>query len=193
MTTTAANQLTIDAPTTGGLKYTDGNQNAGKVLTSDANGVATWRYSAVNLISGTISTATSAVPLNQNYVYTGSYIDLPPGKWNVTVTMIINYGVDLQSGAGLWIRSTFCDSSSTFGYSTDIIGPSYRISGGLIGPAQYALLQGSITFNNTTNATKRYYYWKENSQWAGSTNPTWNIYNFGSLHDENSIIAAPIL
>ena len=53
----------------GKVKIVDGNQAAGKVLTSDANGLATWTYGA-----GTTSTQTSAytITLSDKYVFYGS-------------------------------------------------------------------------------------------------------------------------
>lgn len=68
---------------TGKVTIADGTQADGKVLTSDSNGVATWKKSSVSLVNGVIPSALT-VPIansSQTTGYTGCYIQLTAGTW----------------------------------------------------------------------------------------------------------------
>ncbi len=67
----------------GGLKYEDGNQNTGKVLTSDANGLASWQTPA----STAFFTPSTADTTNIIYSDAGNY-----GKNFLVNTDSVNYG-----------------------------------------------------------------------------------------------------
>lgn len=69
-----------------GIKITDGAQNENYVLTSDTNGNGLWKPVRLTVVRGTNGTGID-IPFTatNTFSYTGSYIDLPPGKWLVTV------------------------------------------------------------------------------------------------------------
>ena len=103
-TTTPSTRLEVNNGTTNGaIKIVDGTQGEGKVLTSDANGVGTWRTSAslkttalgvfpsadITTRSDLQSLNTTGTDPSDPQKYTGVYIDLEPGKWVVNSGMTI--------------------------------------------------------------------------------------------------------
>ncbi|MBD8347060.1 hypothetical protein [Dysgonomonas sp. HGC4] len=166
------------------VRITDGSQGFGKVLTSDADGIAHWEYARLRIVEGVKSTKAVTFPLKYDATVTtgdgialqsGSSITLPPGRWAVAVkTLISIYDVsaktNLTSNDFAWVRSTFVDSPTVSGAinqikSVDIEG-AYLISGRVSGPkpinkknnACWGMMDGLIVINNSTNANKTYYY-----------------------------------
>lgn len=87
----ASAKLQINNGTTAGaIQIKDGTEGAGKILTSDTNGVASWKAPASQYsILGTIPGGAISVPIytGNTTFYTGCYIDLPKGQWNITATV----------------------------------------------------------------------------------------------------------
>ena len=174
-------------PNPTGFKLVDGNQKAGKVLMSDDNGVGTWKINSMYIIKGHMGPGVS-LALNDSsnkkdwtnssdhssgFKSTGSYIALPPGKWQVNVAMLIPYnpgsgGAGLTANDWLWVRSSFSESSSNVAVSPDVLsgGITKYASGNFQGPTpgngnyvtRFGMLIGSIIINNASSATKTYYY-----------------------------------
>ncbi|MBP6730842.1 MAG: hypothetical protein KA149_02220, partial [Chitinophagales bacterium] len=144
-TATPGRPLTINSSTQGAIQITDGSQGAGYVLTSDATGVGTWRLPNIAATYGSISPTGISIAYNTaGYLYTGSTITLPPGKFSVTVTMLMSANATAApNNSFFWVRSTFSDAPGTLSASPDIIG-SPLASGSLVGPAVYGLVNGSI-------------------------------------------------
>jgi len=82
---------------------------------------------------------------------------LPPGKWMITVNMVITKTTVTASTETWLVRSSFSNSTTTLAPSTDIIGGPL-VSGILTSSSAYGFLQGSIVINNTSGADKTYYY-----------------------------------
>lgn len=164
-TTNPSTRLDIEnGSTNGAIKIVDGTQGLNKVLTSDANGVGTWKRSAVDIYYAPIGAGVN-IPFNTTTPqYTGTSVTLPPGKWLVDVTMLMSKGASgivtfTGSSETWWVRTTFGNSNSSFAPSPDIVGSSDLISGGLGSNAPYSIMKGSIVINNTSGANKTYYYW----------------------------------
>ena len=185
-TTTPGTKLTIVNGTAGALQIQDGTQANGYVLTSDATGVGKWQKPSVNATYGVLGAGVN-VPYNTaTYLNTGTTITLPPGKYAVFVSMLMSTGAATPSNSSFWVRSTFGDLSTSTSASPDIVG-SNLASGGLVGPAQFSLVVGTIIINNTTGANKTYYYLVGN---ALATNNTSSLANFGgTANAENNIVA----
>lgn len=147
-----------------GFRLVDGTQANNRVLGCDANGNAIWKELSLNRIIGVKSSGVnlSLVP-NATYYQTGCYIDLPTGKWEVKVNMVLSYtGGTLTSNDWAWVRTSFSDSNGANpAFTPDFIG-GFRVSGLYQGPAstpiKNAMLNGRVVINNTSGATKRYYY-----------------------------------
>jgi hypothetical protein len=90
------------------------------------------------------------------------------------------------------MRSTFGDSATATVHSNDIVGGALA-SGGLVGPAKFGLVAGSIIINNSTNASKTYYYiagYVDDGPGSGF-NLTINGFG-GTLWAEDNIVALQI-
>lgn len=188
----------------GKIRIVDGTQSNNYFLASDANGVGTWKPVVIQSIAGTIGTSGRTIPYNTvNYLYTGCFITLPPGKYSVSVTMLMQpSAVNPTTGgspanSSFWLRSTFADINTLSGVAPNQTGtPTPDIEGGtlasagLVGPALYQMLIGTIIINNTSAGNKTYYYCAGN---ATAYNTTQSIGGFGgSAWNENRIVAIPM-
>lgn len=76
------------------VKIDDGSQATNYVLTSDANGLATWKPSIPKAGFANGILPQTQVDLDHtvagSIIYFGSNIDLPPGKWAVYLGMVLN-------------------------------------------------------------------------------------------------------
>ena len=109
-----------------GFKLVDGTQNTNYILTSDANGVARWEKGpTLKVTIGEKGGQGAYIPYMKTgggvWYATGTYIDLPVGKWLVTAYILIQ--IDNSGGTNLdgntivnplmskdqwlWVRSTF--------------------------------------------------------------------------------------
>jgi len=176
----------------GAFSMQDGSQGLGKVLSSDADGKATWvtNVAVTAAVIGTLgsgytgdSTATQA---------TGSYIDLPAGKWSVQASVLLAATNPPTSGQAIWARLWFSDSATGNATGDYVGGAGTLISGSFVGPAPLALASGTVVINNTSGASKRYYLVKGTHDNAGS-GYTVNFDRLGgSVWGENNIVAYPM-
>lgn len=126
--------------------------------------------------------------------YTGSYIDLPPGKWVVYIYELLcpsNAGVQGWDGTGLdralWIRTSLSNSSVTFSSSPQIIGSSL-VSGSVVAPSIFGMTSGAIYINNNLGVTTRYFLWGN----VDRNGTTCNVHNFAAnAWGENQFFAVP--
>ena len=205
---------TATTPNATGFRLEDGNQKTNFVLTSDTDGVGTWKPVAVTRIVGTRGAGIDVPFKTTGEVYrnTGSYIDLPPGKWEVRVTMLMAVGgvqSDGVPGGGtmtvndwVWLKTTFStvDATTIVGsqISSDIQGASL-VSNLIFGPKslsgdpKFNMLNGSVIINNTSTASKRYYYYAGNTdsqEYTPGGGKATKFYLFGGWDwAENSITA----
>ena len=210
---------TATTPNPSGFRLEDGNQNTNFVLTSDTNGVGTWKPVAITRIVGILGAGIDVPFITAGEVYrkTGSYIDLPPGKWEVRVTMLMPVGgvlSDAIPGGGtmtvndwVWLKTTFStvDAATIVGkdISKDIEGPSL-VSNIFFGPKsvsgepKFNMMNGSVIINNksTATASKRYYYYAGNTdsqEYTPGSGKATKFYLFGgSIWEENSITALKV-
>ena len=184
-----SNLLHVNSATSGAVRIVDGTQAAGRVLTSNATGVATWQPVAINNIIGNLSA--TGVTINYNtgpYLQTGSSITLPQGRFAVNVNMLMarNTLVISPNDSSFWVRSTFSQSPLANPAPSGHIVGSNLISGNHPGTSYYSMLTGTVIIDNPNPSTTYYYV-------AGScvsANTTQNITDFGSTYwAENNIIA----
>ena len=208
---------TAITPDPSGFRLEDGNQNTNFVLTSDTDGVGTWKPVAATRIVGTLGAGVDVPLVTTGGVYrkTGSYIDLPSGKWEVRVTMLMPVGGvlgDPLPGGGtmtvndwVWLKSTFSTVNATTivrsQISSDIEGANL-VSNIFFGPKsvfdqpKFNMLNGSVIINNTSTASKRYYYYAGNTdaqEYTTGSGKATKFYLFGGSNwAENSIIALKV-
>ena len=208
---------TATTPNPSGFRLEDGNQNTNFVLTSDTDGVGTWKPVAVTRIVGTIGAGIDVpfITAGQVYSKTGSYIDLPSGKWEVRVTMLMPVGGvlgDPLPGGGkmtandwVWLKTTFStvDATTIIGnqISSDIEGANL-VSNLFFGPKsvsgepKFNMMIGTVIINNTSTASKRYYYYAGNTdsqEYTTGNGKATKFYLFGGWNwGENTITAMKV-
>ena len=179
--------------------------------------MGTWKPVAATRIVGTIGAGVDVPFITTGDVYrkTGSYIDLPSGKWEVRVTMLMPVGgvpTDALPGGGkmtandwVWLRTTFStvNAATIVGtqISSDIEGASL-VSNIFFGPKsvpdepKFMMMNGSVIINNTSTASKRYYYYAgrtDSYEYTTGSGKATKFYLFGgSDWAENSIIALKV-
>ena len=199
---------TATTPNPSGFRLEDGNQNTNFVLTSDTNGVGTWKPVAATRIVGTLGAGVDVPLVTTGEVYrkTGSYIDLPSGKWEVRVTMLmpIDEGT-MTVNDWVWLKTTFSTVNATTivgsQISSDIEGASL-VSNLFFGPKslpdepKFNMMNGSVIINNTSTASKRYYYYAGNTdsqEYTPGNGKATKFYVFGGSNwAENSITAVKV-
>ena len=179
--------------------------------------MGTWKPVAATRLVGFIGAGIDVPFITTGSVYrkTGSYIDLPSGKWEVRVTMLMPVGgvpSDPLPGGGkmtandwVWLRTTFStlDQATIVGtqISSDIEGASF-VSNIFFGPKsvfdepKFNMLNGSVIINNTSTASKRYYYYAgrtDSYEYTTGSGKATKFYLFGGSNwAENSIIAMKV-
>lgn len=199
-TTAPTNVLDVRSATSGALKIVDGTQGANKILTSDANGVATWQRAASNVAVGTLGGGYD-VPFSQfsDYRYTGSSIALPPGRWMVTISLLLIPQGTITASDWMFVRSTFSEANlTTIGQtgtqSADVIRPtlmSFQLEGPFNGGQKYSVATGTVQINNTSGTTKTYRYIVGNTQASGTVTGA-GLGKVGGVWSENAIYAVAV-
>ncbi len=188
-TTTPTTKLDIRASSPGtGFRLVDGSQGANKVLSSDADGKATWttNVAVTPAVIGVMGVGSSSTSQNS---WTGAYITLPNGKWSVQVTMLASALVDIANDDVIWMRTGFSTSSAAnqMASGSAIVGPSL-VGGSIRDNGKLNMLTGTIIINNTSGGNVTYYYWLYGCDYSAAT--------FNSLGrniwGENSIVAYPM-
>lgn len=171
-----------------GFRLVDGNEKDNRVLTSDDQGIGTWKEVATLQLPIT-ALAGKEDPRYSNdkgihicgnigdeyYHYTKFYIDLPPGRWAVNVAMLMGQDKGNASttpnNSSIWVRTTFLEGEidgtpplpSSPKYFKHLVTPpymegNYLVSGSLGGSATYGIVQGTLVISNKNNRMMRYYY-----------------------------------
>lgn len=176
----------------GTVRIVDGTQATGRVLTSSATGVASWQPISINNVVGVLGGAGINIPYNTtNYLQTGSYITLPPGRWAVNVTMLMRRSggsaAVTPNDSSFWLRTSFSNSALANPTITPDIQGSYFVSGNYPGASFYSMVQGTVIINNPTAGNRTYYYIAGATEIVNTTN---TLQNFGgNVWAENTIIA----
>ena len=175
------------------FKLQDGSEKTGKYLVSDADGVGSW-VSVVNGSSArgvlgdgvTLNLYTAGV--HNTFYDTKSYIDLPTGRWMVYVVMRMPI-VDTNDNSSYWLRTSFSDSNSNLLPSSYIVGSS--LISGLSWYDNKGIVYGFVIINNTTTASKRFYYiaGRTDNVTSSRSRDNYTIVYGGSTDAENNIVA----
>lgn len=178
------------------LRIEDGGQLAGRVLTSNAQGVAYWRDYSAGAVLGTLDATgiNITLPLTGTvYKNTKSKVSLPPGRWVIIFTFVLKCNrAGAAAGSRLWVRSTIGDNSSLDAAkvngtsSLDIEGE--KAFDGVVWTDRSGLLTGRCIVNNTSGLTKDYYYLVGDiTNYQNYTGVV--LTNVGALADNNSMFA----
>lgn len=169
-TVSPSTRLEINNGTTNGaIKIVDGTQSNGYVLTSDANGVGTWKAVSSVTVSGT--TPTSDIPFGANNTTANKYMNasivLPKGSWMVYLGFLVNKANTPNS----YYAARFTLSSSTTailesGYSY-IAGNKYVLSTfstGSKGASEFGFFASGVIRVKVTDPSVTLYLWDNNSR-----------------------------
>jgi hypothetical protein len=158
-----------------GFRLDDGNQAAGKILTSDADGTGTWKMVGIpmKVVSGLFPTRTAPY-------WTGTidiedvYIDLPPGQYLVFLN--VPYAFDIAAptvGIIAYVRICLYDETSgTFDFFSQFTTSPFDAFQLFRSPV-------NIQLNNSSSQTKRYHLQLRNvspvdTPWARAANIIFN-------------------
>lgn len=166
------------------LQILDGAQAQDKVLTSDANGNATWEYPKVPLTVidlGNAGMTTFNQGTDQNMRNLGVALDVPPGKWWYTMQVGFEAAPNNNYKKGtifLRVRALADDESSNGAATLNAMEPyggqprrqwyiskyaygAKYVSTGLQFNGGKSTVVGSLGINNTTGQTKRFYLYAD--------------------------------
>ncbi|MDQ1162917.1 hypothetical protein QE422_003285 [Chryseobacterium sp. SORGH_AS 447] len=124
-TTAPAAKLEVNnGSTAGAIKIVDGTQGAGKVLTSDTNGLGMWKDVSANMVIPALVSSTTTSPANDNaFRYTGQSITLSTGRWMIWVSGYWDYTAGVTTSCNGYLRWDTASSSNS-----PITGTSNRIT-----------------------------------------------------------------
>lgn len=126
-TSNPTNKLHIRSETTGAVRIADGTEGNGKLLVSDANGVATWQNSAPPVVIN--STAGTSVALSTAHTWTGASATVTiPGYYLISPRLITDKS---PSGCGSFIAYNLSTSSTSWTNPSFAIQDAHFASGNL--------------------------------------------------------------
>ena len=179
--------------TAGAVKIVDGTQGAGKVLTSDADGLATWK--SITLFTGTerigvyhwgVGTALG----NTNWNKIAS-ITVPPGASMVYVKIHLLAIGFISGAARAYVGKKDIGWNNSNTNDTPIGGSALFVTYHGIDPE----LQTSFIYNNTTNSNETLYLNLQSNEptvaRSGFEYPTGGVY-LGTKWIENQFYAIPM-
>lgn len=182
-TTTPTAKLEINSTTGNALKISDTTQGLGKVLTSDSNGNARWSAPGTSLAKlAIIPTAEQTVTTiddpqitgDQRIAYSGAYITLTPGKYQVNFTMwCAPTGTNASSSnVNDGFASVFLSTSATSNIAPTYLSPIKSIiiprlyNSAAASPDYYG--SGNIAVNITAPTTLYLWVYMSNGNWTST-------------------------
>ena len=182
------------------LRYVDGNQAAGRLLTSDANGNASWAQP--NILKSPLfpsSSGTSYTGPIVSGINSGITLTLPANStWIVHIEQLVQFNRPLKTylsggnvfSEAVWLRFHWSDTP-TGGGSGDIRAGNLISVACYAGPS-YHLLIGDTVIRNTSASSKTYYFTTAgpNTYNIDPANPI-NLTALFSGWSENTLFAIP--
>ncbi|MDR2627731.1 MAG: hypothetical protein LBC40_06830 [Dysgonamonadaceae bacterium] len=180
------------------LSYLAGGSAPGDemLLISDADGNASWapRYSlpstplAVFDPNGITFNMKDAL-VQQSMINTGTYIEIPPGRWLLVVTMHVNIsGSNIGANDWFWVRSSFVKEGETAPNTAYFEGSNYLISGRTY--RDDTTINGYVIMKNSGQEKLKFFYYVGRVELSPGSSAAISMNNFGSSYwKENSIVA----
>ena len=171
------------SPNPTGFKLVDGNQKTNFVLTSDDDGVGTWKPIAVEyVVVNPLGVNSFVLEAGVNVAkYTGVSVTFPPGKWLLTFLVPVMTAPDNTQGTQ-FVRLRLGDSPTdmpSFSYIPDAIRP--RLAFGAFSNQQnLGVITGNLAVNNTSGAAKTYYLMADHATSAASVTINGTTYSCGT-------------
>lgn len=182
-----------------GFKLQDGNEGDGNVLVSDANGLATWKNIAPNeVITWVKGDKTNLLTYNDpNYSDTGADVVLPPGRWVLSVVMVVSgaSGVPATFATPVFVSSTFADDftiANIGGSLASVKSPNIEGSGlisAICWSATANIMIGTVVVYNTSSVNKTYHYVVGGTSSFGIPVPGYFLWIGSYAWSENNMVA----
>ncbi|WPO83118.1 hypothetical protein SD427_01910 [Chryseobacterium sp. JJR-5R] len=179
----------------GQIKISGGNPGNGKILTSDANGTASW----ITSNSATKTTAVGSLPgtgpdisdVNWKRINSAA-ITLGPGKWLVHIGSTAKGGNNVVTvdGQNRYIAA-LSTSDTSFNQVFSSGGTGYWVAGDQGRGSARAVITGTIAVENTNSGNVTYYLWGKLERWGTDTGLNW-VNAFGSDYLERWFYATPV-
>ncbi|WP_415327215.1 hypothetical protein [Chryseobacterium sp. MMS23-Vi53] len=200
-------KLEINSTSGNALKISDNTQGLGKVLTSDSNGNARWSapgtsFAKLAVIPTTEQTFTTIddpqISGDQRIGYSGAYITLTPGKYQVNFTMWCTpSGTNASvTSSNDGFASVFLSTSSTANVSPNYLSPIKSIiiprlyNSAAASPDYYG--SGNIAVNITENTTLYLWVYMSNGNWTNTAARTMRFrFDAGSYGPYVQMYAVP--
>ena len=174
---------TAPTPNPSGFRLEDGNQKTNFVLTSDTDGVGTWKPIAVEyVVVNPLGVNSFVLEAGVNVAkYTGVSVTFPPGKWLLTFLVPVMTAPDNTQGTQ-FVRLRLGDSPTdmpSFSYIPDAIRP--RLAFGAFSNQQnLGVITGNLAVNNTSGAAKKYYLMADHATSGASVTINGTTYSCGT-------------
>jgi len=184
----------------GSIKLEHSSQGVDKVLVANADGEVRWGAPFVlNFINGILPVSSEGGNFTDTSShYTKAKIVLDPGSYLVRGVFLIHNLERLALNQSYYLRVFLSDSEQSPLLTDDYLSYSAKVmSGTLIGPNKFGLIDGNLAIRNATDAPKTYYLWVDLEEYETPTNTSQkaaiNIEKFASSHwGENIFYAIPI-
>ena len=189
----------------GSLRLDHPSKGNGYLLQVFDNGSMKWSPLIPNAVMGSIGNATGYsgdIPTN---TYLNGNITLSPGKWLVKASLLIptDYNANATNNTSSSLRyddivirvsSYFTDSNTNANATSDYIpGGATKITGSLITPSMYGMVEGYALLENASTQNKTYYLWGKSDRTAVTSDPNiLPLFKLSAFWGENRIYAYPI-
>ena len=191
-----------------GFRLRDGNEDAGKVLTSDVGGTGTWKYTALQMIESKKENVQTNIPLTSDSTWKvcNMTITLPPGSWKVDYNAKcyrLPGDVNILNPDCFFIETSLCDDASTPNPTPDIpiiyqliscsyvADPYLETLGIRHNQSVQAAPSGFWILNNTSGSAKTYHIITRCA--AQSVKYPDSYLTFSPNDREDKMVATPIL
>ncbi|WP_300674457.1 hypothetical protein [Soonwooa sp.] len=191
---------------TGSLRLDHPSEGNGYILQVFNGGSMKWSPLIPNAVTGTLidpNGYSGDIPSN---VYLNGQVTVSPGKWLVKVSLLIptdGSANALSSPAAsmryndiiIKVITYFTDSKTNATPTVDYIpGGAQQITGSLVTPSMYGMVEGYALVENKTAANKTYYLWGRSTRRSVSTVPATQLplFKIAGTWGENRIFAYPI-
>lgn len=174
------------------LRLQDGMEAEGRVLTSNADGVGIWRDYVPGSSLAVLDPSGVTIAVNESrYLNTKSVLTLPPGRWVVVITLLLESNITNNQGR-VWIEATLGDESTldvaqvAGNASADLVSVSHIA--GLGWCDRKGLISGKLMINNTSSDERDYFLLVGNTGYSG-TNFSTIFKNVGAQNENNMVYA----
>ena len=182
----------------GTLRLENSSVGEGKIIQVFDGGAMKWSTIIPKIATGYFDgSGYENIP---NDVFLNGQITVGPGRWLVKVSMLIpakNIPAYLNTtDVTMQVTTYFSESNSNSTKTTDYIANTAQaISGTIIAPSIYGLVEGTAMLNNNSTSSKTYYLWGKavkKSVTSNTSSTDYDFNNIGGPWGENRIYAYPI-